>query len=362
MVILRFIIPVIILFNLNIILYAQSLSMKGQIWTSILTTNDIPIGQSSLENNIGYIPTFSLYKALKGNYLIDMELGLQLNRTYSGESLINNTESFHRYWIRYSSEKIEARLGLQKIAFGPSRVLRSLSWFDTFNLKDPTGQTDGVKAFRIMWFPFSSLSVWSWIIMNDQDTLSYGGRTEFSTNNAEWGLTFHKDPSSTPQQTGHSNSFIASPHQRIALDYRYDGFVGLWNESAMISSEDLEIGMLTAGIDYTLPIINSVPVMFESTHILKKENDIRSSSTSTAFMASITLSMINQVMFISNMDWDENHIYNYLRWSSVYDYYSFNFILSMSPKRKDYSMPLEFLPKTLAGFGDGIQVMFIYNH
>ena len=72
--------------------------------------------------------------------------------------------------------------------------------------------------------------------------------------------------------------------------------------------------------------------------------------------------MIHQVMFISTMDWDENHIYNYLRWSSVYDYYSFNFILSMSPKRKDYSMPLEFLPKTLAGFGDGIQVMFIYNH
>ena len=117
MVILRYLIPAIMFCTLNITLYAQSLSMKGQISTSVLTTNDIPTGQSSLENNIGYIPTFSLYKALKGNYLIDMELGLQLNRTYSGESLINNTESFHRYWIRYASEKMEARLGLTKNCF-----------------------------------------------------------------------------------------------------------------------------------------------------------------------------------------------------------------------------------------------------
>ena len=164
MVILRFLIPVIILGTLNSILCAQSLSIKGQIWTSVLTTNDIPAGQSSLENNIGYIPNFSLYKALKGNHLIDMELGLQLNRTYSGESLINNSESFHRYWIRYSSEKMEARLGLQKIAFGPSRVLRSLSWFDTIDPKDPIARTEGVEAFRLRFFPSNSLALWTWIM------------------------------------------------------------------------------------------------------------------------------------------------------------------------------------------------------
>ena len=76
-------------------------------------------------------------------------------------------------------------------------------------------------------------------------------------------------------------------------------------------------------------------------------------------MASLSINMIHQIMFISNMNWDENHIYNYLRWSSIYDHYSLNLILSINPKRADYNIPLA---KTLADFGTGIQFMFIYNH
>jgi len=359
--VLRFIIFSLILISLNITLNAQSFSMKGQFLASNLTSSDVPSGQSSLESNIGYIPTLSLFRKLDNNRLLDMELSYRLGRIYSGDSLMNNTDSFHRYWIRYSSEKIEARLGLQKIYFGPSQVL-GLSWFDTFDLKDPSGQTDGVKAFRIRWFPSSYLSVWSWIIMNNQDTLSYGSRTEFSTNKAEWGITFHQEPSGILQQIGQSNPFISNPHQRIALDYRYDGFIGFWNESALISSEDLDVGIITTGIDYTLPITNGLPVMIESMHVLKEGNALKSSSSYTAFMTSLSINMIHQIMFISNMDWDENHISNYLRWSSIYDHYSLNLILSINPKRADYNIPLEYLPKTLAGFGTGIQFMFIYNH
>ena len=156
--ILRFLILGIILSILNTPLYAQTFSMKGQMWASALTNNDVPIGQSSLETNIGYIPTFSIYKTLQDNCLIDMELGFQINRTYSGESLINNNEIFYRYWVRYSSNKLEARLGLQKVSFGPGRVLRTLAWFDTINPEDPIAQTEGVEAFRLKFFPSNSLA------------------------------------------------------------------------------------------------------------------------------------------------------------------------------------------------------------
>jgi len=61
-------------------------------------------------------------------------------------------------------------------------------------------------------------------------------------------------------------------------------------------------------------------------------------------------------------DLEENHSYNYLRWSITYDHYSLNFILSISPKRADYNLPEENLPRSLAGFGTGLQFMFIYNH
>jgi hypothetical protein len=82
----------------------------------------------------------------------------------------------------------------------------------------------------------------------------------------------------------------------------------------------------------------------------------------TALMASMPLGMVHQLMFISQFDLEENHSYNYLRWSSTYDHYSLNFILSISPKRTDYNIPNELLPKSLAGFGTSLQFMFIYNH
>ena len=338
--------------------FGQSLSTNGQLWTNVLTSNDVPNGQSYIESTMGYIPTLSLFKELPDNQLVDMEWAYRLDRTYSGDSLLHYNESHHRYWVRYSSEKLEARLGLQKIVFGPSYVLRSLSWFDTIDLRDPTGQTDGVEAFRLRWFPSNSLSLWSWATNNDQDTLSYGSRVELSNAAGEWGLTYHQDPSKSLQQI--SQMGISGSHSRLAIDYRYDGFIGFWNESALIISNRSDIIMTTVGADYTLPIANGILVMAEYMSISNKIDLDESSQSYAAFMASMPLGMVHQLIFISQLDLEENRSYNYLRWSSTYDHYSLNFILSISPKRSEY-LPI-IMPNTLAGFGNGFQFMFIYNH
>ena len=357
----RFLILAVVYISLNITLYAQSFSMKGQFWSSALTSNDVPNDQSSIESTLGYVPTLSLFKNLSASQFIDVEWAYRLDRSYSADSLLNNLEN-HRLWIRYSSEKIEARLGLQKIVFGPSQILRTLSWFDTIDLKDPTGQTDGVEAFRLRVFPSNSLSVWSWLINSNQDKISFGGRVELSTGFGEWGLTYHQDPTVTPQAAGQFPVIISGPHQRVALDVRYDGFIGSWMEGAFIFSDNSEIEMVTMGADYTLPVASGILIMTESLYIDQKQNGSNSSQTFTAFMASIPLGMIHQIMLISQLDWDENRAYNYLRWSATYDHYSLNLILSMSPKRSEYNFTEEYLPKTLAGFGTGLQFMFIYNH
>ena len=101
---------------------------------------------------------------------------------------------------------------MQKIVFGPSQIFRSLSWFDTIDLKDPTNQTEGVEAFRLRWFPSNSLSLWLWSIMDEENNFFHGngGRGELSTRNGEWGFTFHVDPSKDTQNYG------------MALDFRYD--------------------------------------------------------------------------------------------------------------------------------------------
>ena len=81
-----------------------------------------------------------------------------------------------------------------------------------------------------------------------------------------------------------------------------------------------------------------------------------------ALMASLPLGMVHQLMFITQMNLKVGRDYHYLKWNSTYDHYSVNFILSFNPKRSTYNTYGELLPKSLAGFGTGFQLMFIYNH
>lgn len=348
-----------IVFLFSSFLFSQSFSTKGQFWVGGLTGNDVPAGQSAFESTIGYIPTLSLSKNNSELSFIDFEWAYRLDRSYSGDTLVSNQEKNHRLWIRYSSEKIEARLGLQKIVFGPSQILRTLSWFDSFDLTDPTGQTHGVDAFRLRWFPNNSISIWSWIIQGKNE-LSFGSRTEISNSLGEWGLTTHRDSETHGRNLGQMHLLISGTNYRFALDYRYDGFIGFWNESSIVYLDDSELGFMTIGADFTLPVANGILVMTET--IFMNNSATNTNETLTAFMANLPLGMVHQIMLISQVDWETNHWNHFIRWGSTFDKFSLNFILSKSPKRTDYAIPSEYLPNTVAGFGTRLQFMFIYNH
>ena len=350
-------------------LFAQISSLKGQLWGSVLHGNNPPIGRSNYEESWGYIPTFSIEKSLT-NDMIDFEWAYKMGKVYAGDYSIGKLDGPYRFWFRYSSDRLEARLGLQKISFGPAMILRSLSWFDTIDIKDPTGQTDAVEALRLRLFPNNSIGLWLWSINNKQDTLSFGGRTELSIDAGELGLTYHIDQSATPQSIGQSPVYIANAHQRIAFDYRYDGYFGLWLESAAILSDSKSEAqpnrhtLITVGTDYTIPIGPGLLVMVENMNIREFSTVTDSVNTHnyTAFMASIPMNMLVQLMFITQVDWKNNHQYNFLRGSITFDHYSLNLILSSSPKRNEYDIAEEYLPRSVSGFGRGIQFMLIYNH
>ena len=349
--------------------FAQPFSLKGQFWGNILHGNDPPASHSSFVTDLGYIPMLSLSRDLSIDRFVDLEWSYRMQYRMYEEDVVFSSKPY-RLWLRYSSEKIEARLGLQKIAFGPAMVLRSLAWFDTIDPKDPTGQTDAVEAFRLRLFPTSSLALWLWSTNSDRDTLSYGGRAELSTSIGEWGLTYHQDPAELGQSVGQFPIFISGPHQRIALDYRYDGYFGFWFEGAGIfadSKQDVELNrftLFTLGADYTIPVGSGLLIMAETMKINGSSTAADSSSklTYTALMASLPINMLHHLMYIAQIDWDNSHIYNYLRGGITYDHFSLNFIFSISPRRGDYNMAKEYLPKTVAGFGTGLQFMLIYNH
>ena len=342
-----------------------TLSTKGMFTMDALTSNDIPSSWPSYESRLSYIPTLSIRQNLSISSLLDGEWAYHLKRNYAGGLLYNKIEKNHRFWIRFSNQKLEIRLGLQKLIFGPTQILRPLSWFDTFDVKDPTRQTDGVNALRVKWFPSNNISIWSWLINSDSwltnnnlETLSLGGRAELSSSIGEMGLTFHIDPKNSKPAIEQIGIPIDRSQSRLGLDYRFDGFIGFWNESTLIKSEESEIILSTIGADYTIPISNGILVMTETMYVLNKYEN----QNYSVIMASVPIGIIHMAMYISQFDWIENKEYHYFRWSSVFDSYSLNMIVSLNPKRDQYNMPESAFPNSLTGFGAGIQFMLIYNH
>ena len=118
----RVLVFVLCITSVNII--AQSVALKGQMWGSLLRGDDPPIGRSNFEQKWGYIPVVSYTKDLANNSLLDLEWGHKLGKVYAGDYSIGSLDAPYRLWFRYSSDLFEARLGLQKISFGPAMILR----------------------------------------------------------------------------------------------------------------------------------------------------------------------------------------------------------------------------------------------
>ena len=347
---------------LNSSIICGQFSKKGIFTFGAITGNDVPKLWSKYQSSISYIPTISFKKNVSNQSVLDFEWGYQLQVNYSEYSLYKTIQKPYRFWTRYSNEKLEARLGLQKIIFGPTQILRPLSWFDSFDIKNPTNETYGVEALRIKWFSSNNNTFWSWLIKDDLDTISYGGRYEFLSQLGEVGLTIHNDPINSYQIIGQTGIPINKAHNRMAIDYRYDGIIGFWNESTLIQSKKTQVILATFGADYTLPILNGVLVMIETMYASNKNNDQNKTENYSAFMANLPLGITHSAMYVSQFDWGQEKIYHYLRWSTKFNNYSLNWIFSLNPKRNQYNVSENMLPKSIAGFGTNIQFMIIYHH
>ena len=290
---------------LNSSIICGQFSKKGIFTFGAITGNDVPKLWSKYQSSISYIPTISFKKNVSNQSILDFEWGYQLQGNYSGDSLYKTIQKPYRFWTRYSNEKLEARLGLQKIIFGPTQILRPLSWFDSFDIKNPTNETYGVEALRIKWFSSNNNTFWSWLIKDDLDTISYGGRYEFLSQLGEVGLTIHNDPINSYQIIGQTGIPINKAHNRMAIDYRYDGIIGFWNESTLIQSKKTQVILATFGADYTLPILNGVLVMIETMYASSKNNDQNKTENYSAFMASLPLGITHSAMYVSQFDWGQ---------------------------------------------------------
>ena len=194
----------------NISLFSQSLSFKGIFYFDATLDN--------YDNNLKsvYIPEILLFNNVDKNSFIDFKWSYFIQKSLTIPS--NNNRYKYRLWARYANTNFDFRVGLQKIAFGPAYILRPLSWFDTIDFTDLTGQTIGVKSMRLIYTPSNNLSVWTWLIDSDSKIPSYGARVELSNSAGDWGITYHKSE--------------ISEDYRLGFDYRHDGVFGFWTENS----------------------------------------------------------------------------------------------------------------------------------
>jgi|GEM_PF-1496447 len=275
---------------------------------------------------------------------------------------------WYRYLLRYSGERADLKLGLQKINFGPAQFLRTLQWFDTLNPLDPSGRSDGVEAVLLRMYPHWRVNVWFWALAADRrDGLNYlltedpenpsifllnretevrqpfGGRVQIQLAAVDLGLSLHHRQ---PDYAGYEYR-----EYRAALDLRGEWGIGWWLEAMQIQRGEIQDGdfdrpayfgwdpfmflekssrALTLGADYTMGIGNGIYTMLEyAKRSPSAEFDrLPPKQEQALFMLSYPLGLFDSFMALFLRDMEQEIDSRSLIWLRTYDRLTWQLMVS----------------------------------
>ncbi|MFZ2055003.1 MAG: hypothetical protein WAU81_12520 [Candidatus Aminicenantales bacterium] len=331
-----------------------------------------------------FIPEFSLSQRVSGSYSLDAELSLNgygVGQFRSSDDIQTEGEvKPYRFWLRLSTSRFEARLGLQKINFGSASLLRPLMWFDSLDPRDPLQLTDGVYGLLVRYYFQNNANIWVWGLYGNEtakgwesiatakDTGEYGGRLQLPLLTGELAVTYHhrrfdlvpgpQAPMSLPGER--------VPESRIGLDGKWDLGIGLWFEGTLTHQESDLLPQswqraYAFGVDYTLGLGNGLNIMGEHLRLDRSEKAFRQGEgvDFTALFLRYPGSVFVDLTAIFYYDWKEKEFYRFLSWQRTYDRWRFNIIAFWNPD--DF-----LIYPTQAGAnpfsGKGIQLMVVFNY
>ena len=363
-----------------LVIYSQQWDLRGQLTSSTNLYNDLTANNTRIDQRVGYIPTLSIYPDHKFLNNLDFEAAFNLQANFEGlfgadEGNNYHDRDIHRLWARYSTENIELRYGIQKIAFGPGLILRPLRWFDSLDEKDPTGQTEGVTAVRIKYFGGYGITYMGWLIHPENSEISSrGGRIEIPIIGlAEMGASYHHRQAYSlnkiPPRSGIPLVYVTSSEDRYSLDFRADVVIGLWSEVLMSKSSQDRFGapfdrnIYMVGGDYTFPLGNGIYFLVE--HMidqLKPKVLLKDVQTEfSAIMVNYPIGVFDNITLIAEYDWDGDRRFNFIKYSRVYDNYDFNLIFAFNPEKDEFSKE-ELELSSFTQLGNSVELLIIYNH
>ncbi|MHC1776929.1 MAG: hypothetical protein AB9834_16115 [Lentimicrobium sp.] len=284
----------------------------------------------------------------------------------------------YRFWMRYSSNQLELRLGLQKINFGSAAFIRPLMWFDQVDPRDPLQLTDGVWGLLGRYYFLNNANIWLWVLYPSSDPKTWefagsnmhfpeiGGRIQTPVPAGEIGLSYHYRKADTRGNSLEIPEIEELPENRIGLDGKWDVGVGLWFEATQTSfaepvNELTHQTMLAIGTDYTFNAGNGLNVIFEHLVAASGEKAFQYAGALNFSGISVTypLSMFTQLNAIFYYDWGNGNAYNYLSFKRQLKIMDLHLMAYWNPENT--LMPNQPSEYNLYA-GAGIQCMLVFNH
>ncbi|MCK4663528.1 MAG: hypothetical protein KAT68_11725 [Bacteroidales bacterium] len=357
--------------------FGQTVGFKGQlpIWTTINPENPF-----QMQAGIRYIPELSFNKSIKKSYSIDGELSINtyISGLYVGAPIQTDEKlKPYRIWLRFSTEQLEIRVGLQKINFGSAMILRPLMWFDRIDPRDPLQLTDGVYGILGRYYFMNNANIWLWGLIGNKNVKGweflpsnkknpeFGGRIQLPFFTGEIAGSYHHreiDVRNTQFEPFYSDKFFYE--NRYALDLRIDKGIGFWLESS-VNHQDVDTlaftKILNLGLDYTFSLGNGLGftsefIAFDNSN---KLNETGKGMSLFAGSLNYPVNIITSISAIVYYDFENESLYRFVNTSWTFDKWSFYAITFWNP---DTFQIYSNLGEVSLYSGYGFQFMAIFNH
>jgi hypothetical protein len=358
---------------------ADTFNISGQLsaWGNYNYKNTLPVITGGR-----YIP--SIYYGIRPNdqKLFDLEASANLFGSLAfhpfDKASADGKIKPYRFWIRYSSNQFELRLGLQKINFGSASMLRPLMWFDQIDPRDPLQLTDGVWALLARYYFLNNANVWLWglygnnnqrgweLIPVNKKIPEFGGRLQVPVPGGEAAISYHHRTADNSGMPIFSKYFEKIPEDRFGFDARFDLITGVWLEGSW-TRKRLDLGTLTnqevlnAGIDYTFGLGKGLYIAYE--HLLlsydQKAFELANITSFSLLTLSYPIGLFDKASAIIYYDWTNNSIYNFISWQKQFDNIMLYFMGYWNPAV--LNLPAQTVSHNYFA-GKGIQLMFVFNH
>lgn len=283
----------------------------------------------------------------------------------------------YRIWARYTGERYEIRLGLQKMDFGSATLLRPLQWFNQIDPRDPLGLTNGVYgALGRYYFP-NNANIWVWGLYGNEKPRGYdavgtykkdpefGGRFQYPVPKGELAISYHHRTADATNILDEP-SLEKIPEDRIGLDGKWDVTVGLWFETSYIHKHK-DLGsltnqtLLTLGTDYTFGIGNGLNVVLE--HLITSFNrqtlQFSNNTNITAMSFSYPLGLSDNLSMFPYYDWEGNNFSFFFNFMHQFKKLTGYVMAYYNPDSQTVVQENELVS---VAPGPGFRLMLVYNH